>query len=479
MESRRFVAQENIQLVTKPEFLLEVDNEIPIMHKATKEDIQNLESEIVRRIMEKLEPIIQKFTEVSDAKNSSIFMKDSEITDKVYTRKDNDDLTYEIELLKVKLEEKEKENKLLRNEVLDMNKLLEAKIQTSSYNFITPTKEDLFASNNSVVSTPFAMSNCITPTGDITNNSDNKFDNDTILSVQETSFVPQITTNIDTPTVQEKLTQHSSNKNVQVKTTFKSSTLVATSVKEINKIIKVNSKFKSTRLITSKKDEVDKVILENDKENSLIEYKSKDVEFIEEKEKEQIIEQQNGDNEQNQHNREGKDLNQKELKKHPWPKGTCVIVGDSMLEGIDERKMSSKRLIKVRKFPGATIDDMRHYLIPILEKKPDHIILHVGTNDTINHEGNEIIDKLLQLKSFILEKLPKTNIVISKPILRTDAEKPKAVVSDVNIKLNELNVNLIDNKNLMERHLRGKGLHLNRKGILLFAKNLIEGIRKL
>ena len=104
MESRRFVEQEHIQLVTKPEFLLEVDNEIPIMHKATKEDIQNLESEIVRRIMEKLEPIIQKFTDVSDAKNSSIFMKDSEVTDKVYTRKDNDDLTYEIELLKVKLE---------------------------------------------------------------------------------------------------------------------------------------------------------------------------------------------------------------------------------------------------------------------------------------------------------------------------------------------------------------------------------------
>lgn len=478
MESGRFIEQENIQLVTKSEFLLEIDKEIPIMHEVTKEDIENLKSEIVGRIMEKLKPIIQRFTEVSDVKVSNTLMKDSETTDVVYhTRKDKNDLTYEIELLKVKLEEKEKENKLLRNEVLDMNKLLEAKIQTSSYNFKTPTKEDLFVSNKSISSTPFAMSNCKTPNGDITKNRNNKSDNDTISSVQEISFVPLIASNIDTPIAKEKLTQHSSDKNVKEKTTFKSTTLVATTGKEINKSIVENTKFKSTKLITSKKDQTVKTTLEKDDENSLMKYKQKDVEIIEEKEKEQTIEQQNKDNEKS--NKEGKDLNPTENKKHPWPKGTCVIIGDSMLEGVDERKMSSKRLIKVRKFPGATIDDMRHYLIPILEKKPDHIILHVGTNDTINHEGNEIIDKLLQLKSFILEKLPETNIVISKLILRTDAEKPKAVVTDVNIKLNELNVNMIDNKNLTERHLRSKGLHLNGKGILLFAKNLIEGIRKL
>lgn len=150
-----------------------------------------------------------------------------------------------------------------------------------------------------------------------------------------------------------------------------------------------------------------------------------------------------------------------------------------MLEGFDERKMSSKRLIKVRKFPGATIDDMQHYLVPILEKKPDHIILHVGTNDAINHEGREIVDKLLKLKLFISEKLPNTNVIISKPILRVDAKKPEAVVSDVNIILNELSIDMIENKNLEKSHLNGKGLHLNRKGILLFAKNLIDGIRKL
>ena len=58
-----------------------------------------------------------------------------------------------------------------------------------------------------------------------------------------------------------------------------------------------------------------------------------------------------------------------------------------MAEGIVERRMSSKQVSKVRKFRGPTINDMYHYLIPLLEKKTDHVILDVG-----NYEGKEIID---------------------------------------------------------------------------------------
>ena len=53
--------------------------------------------------------------------------------------------------------------------------------------------------------------------------------------------------------------------------------------------------------------------------------------------------------------------------KHSWPKGTWVFIGDSMVFGIDERKMSSKRLIKVRSFSDAICYDMYHYLVPVLE----------------------------------------------------------------------------------------------------------------
>ena len=97
--------------------------------------------------------------------------------------------------------------------------------------------------------------------------------------------------------------------------------------------------------------------------------------------------------------------------KHSWSKRTCVVIGDSMVPGIDEPKMSSKRLVKLRPFSGATCCDMYHYLVPTLERKPNHVILHVGTNDVAHNEGSEINNKLLELKSFITEHLPTTHIV--------------------------------------------------------------------
>ena len=51
-----------------------------------------------------------------------------------------------------------------------------------------------------------------------------------------------------------------------------------------------------------------------------------------------------------------------------WKKGTTLIVGDSMLAGIAEKRISGKRSVKVRIVPSATthgIDD----LLKILAKK--------------------------------------------------------------------------------------------------------------
>ena len=59
-----------------------------------------------------------------------------------------------------------------------------------------------------------------------------------------------------------------------------------------------------------------------------------------------------------------------------------------MLSGIDERKISKKdRNVKVKNFPGATIDDMYDYIKPLFKKCPDNIILHVRTNNTVNESS--------------------------------------------------------------------------------------------
>ena len=80
-----------------------------------------------------------------------------------------------------------------------------------------------------------------------------------------------------------------------------------------------------------------------------------------------------------------------------YPSGTTIIVGDSIINGVIEERINKKdRPVKVRNFPGATVADMEHYLIPVIQKKPSNIILHVGTYDTKNLPSRTVLYNLLK-----------------------------------------------------------------------------------
>ena len=51
-----------------------------------------------------------------------------------------------------------------------------------------------------------------------------------------------------------------------------------------------------------------------------------------------------------------------------WKKGTVLIVGDSIVSGLRESKISFRRNINVSFFLGARIQDMYYYLVPLLRK---------------------------------------------------------------------------------------------------------------
>ena len=87
-----------------------------------------------------------------------------------------------------------------------------------------------------------------------------------------------------------------------------------------------------------------------------------------------------------------------------WRKGTTLILGDSTISGIIDKKMSRNRKIKVRYFPGAKIKDMYHYAIPLLEKKSENLILHLDTNDAPYKSDTNILKDLIELNDFFLEK---------------------------------------------------------------------------
>ena len=156
-----------------------------------------------------------------------------------------------------------------------------------------------------------------------------------------------------------------------------------------------------------------------------------------------------------------------------------MIVGDSMVNGIDEKRLSKKHgNVKVFHFSGARIEDTNQYIIPIIKKQPDYLILHVGTNDATTNTSKKIVDDLLILKSNISKQLPSCRIVLSKPIIRHDDGKANLTIRNVNKHLSALQSECIENDNISSQHLGRKGLHLNPKGKGRLALNFMKQIRK-
>lgn len=89
-----------------------------------------------------------------------------------------------------------------------------------------------------------------------------------------------------------------------------------------------------------------------------------------------------------------------------YPPGACVILGNSTLNGILEENLSNERPVKVRGFPGATVEGLQHHALSIIWKKPKFIILYAGANDAVRTASRKNLNKLLQPNVFVNEKLP-------------------------------------------------------------------------
>ena len=134
--------------------------------------------------------------------------------------------------------------------------------------------------------------------------------------------------------------------------------------------------------------------------------------------------------------------------------GTCVIFGDSMVNGIDKKRLCKKHgNVKVFHFSGARIEDTNQYITPIVKKQPGYLILHVGTNDATNNTSKKIVDDLIILKSNISKQLPSCKIVLSKPIIRHDDGKGNLTIRNVNKHLSALHSECIENDNISPQHL--------------------------
>ena len=60
-------------------------------------------------------------------------------------------------------------------------------------------------------------------------------------------------------------------------------------------------------------------------------------------------------------------------------KKVVVIIGDSILNGIEQHGLSNESFkVRVKNYPGAATEDICDHLKPEIWKKPDAVIIHVG-----------------------------------------------------------------------------------------------------
>ena len=89
------------------------------------------------------------------------------------------------------------------------------------------------------------------------------------------------------------------------------------------------------------------------------------------------------------------------------------------LNGWEMSKKIKNCKVYVRSFPGAKVQRMDDYKKPSIRDKPDHSIIHVGTND-LNSEASpksiaeSIVDLAMSLKT------ESNDVSVSNIILRTD-----------------------------------------------------------
>ena len=152
-------------------------------------------------------------------------------------------------------------------------------------------------------------------------------------------------------------------------------------------------------------------------------------------------------------------------------------MGDSILSQIREDKLCKKDTIKVRYFPGAKFEDFYLYAITLINKKPDCIVLHMGTNNAPYCTPEKMVDQILGLKNFILQKLPTCDIIISIPTLRTDNTTANIRNNLFVNYLKKLNIKLILYDNIEKKHLNYRGLHLRMSGVMKLSENLVKSIQ--
>ena len=121
---------------------------------------------------------------------------------------------------------------------------------------------------------------------------------------------------------------------------------------------------------------------------------------------------------------------------------------------------------------------MKDRMKPSMKEKPDHTILHVGTNDLNSDRPSDLIAKFIIDMAIILKKNSQ-NVSVSNVIMRNDKFNEKAMEVNGYLKqfCTEKNIFLIDHaKTIHSRNINRSKVHLNKSGDIILSNNFVKAI---
>ena len=150
--------------------------------------------------------------------------------------------------------------------------------------------------------------------------------------------------------------------------------------------------------------------------------------------------------------------------KNKEPRKKVMILGDSMVKGLNEYGLSKNQNVKVQSFSGYATEDMLDIVKPAVKRKPDAIIIHAGINDITRNINT--MKKIRKIVKSIRDCSENTQALLSGIISQEDGNYNDKI-SEINTRMASYSegqglIFINNNKSMIQRENTGR-LNLNTK----------------
>ena len=136
----------------------------------------------------------------------------------------------------------------------------------------------------------------------------------------------------------------------------------------------------------------------------------------------------------------------KKLDKTNHKNKKAIVIGDYMVNNINERELTKSKKVLVRSFPGAMSEKILEEMDEIIKEKPDSIISHTGVKDLTNNIN--LLNSAKKIFKKVRDILQATKIAFSSITLRKNRQNINESRADFNAKLRNFckqnNIGFID-----------------------------------